>query len=123
MIRLLVDAVACYRLTRLVTADTITDPFREAVIAWAYVSDPEREEALPDRPAVITASGPDAWQQIVHIDVDPPKLATLVTCRWCSGIWVALGIVFIARRFRGWPAFADALACSAAAALLAGLEE
>lgn len=120
--RLVVDALAVYRLTRLVTEDVLLDPFREAVIRWAYTSDPEREHDLPDRPTIIDRAGPDAWQDLAHTDHDPPRLATLVQCRWCAGVWVALGVVFVARRFRWWPAMADALACSAVAGLAARLE-
>lgn len=113
--RLLVDAAATYRLTRLVTADSIAEPLRNVVVAFAYdragrpvpeydPNDRELAEAAMDEP-------------------DHPKLAELASCRWCAGMWLAIGVVFIARRFRWWPAMADALACSAAAALVAGLEE
>lgn len=110
--RLVVDALAVYRLTRLATADVLTEDARRALVEFAY--------SIAGR----IAPEADTAEEVVARDIDePPKLAVLVTCRWCAGMWVALGVVFVARRFRWWPAMADALACSAAAALVAGLEE
>jgi hypothetical protein len=110
--RLVVDALAAYRLTRLVTADVLTEDARRTVVDVAY-SLAGRVPPEADTAEEVVAADPD----------EPPKLAVLVTCRWCAGMWVALGVVFIARRFRWWPAMADALALSATAALVAGLEE
>lgn len=111
--RLLVDAAAVYRLTRLVTADSIAEPIRDqwvrSVYAWAGRPVPDADDR--------------ELAEAVMDDPDHPKMVELATCRWCSGMWLALGVVFVARRFRWWPAMADALACSAAAALLAGFEE
>lgn len=114
---LAVDALAAYRLTRLVTADTIAEPARAVVIQAGY----ERE-----RPGVeVPEPGPGStWTEVALNDPDPPRLAELVTCRWCAGFWVAVGVV-AARRLapRAWRPLADALAFSAAAALLARLED
>lgn len=112
---LLVDAVAAYRLTRLVTADDITAPIRDGIVEWSYGRLPDVEV---DKPAI------DTWTDVAISDPDAPKLATLVTCRWCAGMWISFGVV-AARRLapRAWSPVADALVCSAAAALLAGFEE
>lgn len=118
MTRLLVDALACYRLTRLVTADEIAEPLRARWIRLAY----RIEEGFP----IDDRREPDvgeSWQDVVEQDPQPPKLATFIVCRWCTGMWISLGVILVARRYRWWPALADALACSAAAALVAGLEE
>lgn len=122
--RLAVEAGAAYRLTKLITDDGITQPLREAVIADAY----ERAHRTGEAHAISAELGaetkPDEWQQIATADEEPPKMAQLITCRWCTGVWVGLGIVLVARRFRrAWPALADALALAAAAALIAGLEK
>lgn len=114
IVRLIVDAVAVYRLARLVTADDLTEDLRDALVLAAY-----RWRGL-DLPNGYTDQTP---AERAMQDPAAPKLATLITCRWCAGMWLALGVVFVARRFRWWPAMADALACSAAAALLARLEE
>lgn len=58
---LVVYALAVARVTGLITLDTITEPARDALIGW-----------LDDRPH--TAGS---------------LVATLITCPWCSGIWVA----------------------------------
>jgi hypothetical protein len=114
-LELLVDAVAAYRLTRLVTADDITAPIRDAIVEWSY-------DRLPD--VEVERSGGETWSDVAIADPDAPKLATLITCRWCTGVWVGAGVV-AARRLtpRAWQPLAEALSLAAAAALVAALEE
>lgn len=116
---LAVDGLAVYRVTRLVTADTITEPVRWRIIEAAYEA---AGRAATWRDATINHGG--TWDDVAHEDPNPPKLAVLVTCRWCTGYWVAL-LAVAARRFapRAWEPIARASALSAVAALLAGLEE
>lgn len=117
MIPLILDALAAHRLTRLVTADVITAPVRDRIIEWAYGRDGAPSEVLDDAEAY-------GWTEAALNDDDPPKLATLVTCRWCTGAWVAAAVV--AARYlapRAWHPVATALAVSSAAALIAGLED
>ena len=121
MTPLLLDAAAVYRLTRLATADTLTQPLRERVIERAYQRDDlRRVKPLWD--------GSEGWQTTVDEDrVNGnvvPWAADLVTCRWCASVWLAL-LAVAARRLapRLWDPLARALAFSAAAALLAGLED
>ena len=111
---LLIDAFAGYRLTKLVTSDVITAGIRDRFIAHAYA-----RARRPDIPA----EG-ETWTDQAMEDADAPKQATLFTCRWCAGMWIAFGVV-AARRVapRLWEPMADALAISAAAALLANLED
>jgi hypothetical protein len=107
---LVVDALATYRLVRLATADMISEPVRMAVVRSTGADVPEEE--------------PPATAQEVVEDMDvPPKLATLVTCRWCAGVWIAAGVT-AARHLapRTWDVAARGLALSAAAVLLARLE-
>lgn len=115
MLALAVDALAAYRLTRLVTADSLTQQPRDAIIAAAYAAAGRAEELAP-------SAETQGWQGVAEADPHVPKLAELVTCRWCAGMWVALGIMVV-RRFRWWPPLAGALTMSAAAALLAQLED
>ena len=110
---LLVDALAGYRLTKLVTSDVITAGIRDRFIAHAYA-----RSGRPDEPV-----GETWTDQAMHDEV-APKPATLFTCRWCAGMWIAFGVVAARRAApRVWEPVADALAISAAAALLAGLED
>src|SRR3954468_9161690 len=74
-----VDVLATYRLTRLVTADVISEPARQAVLRRVGARAPEGADA------------PNA-QAIVESLAEPPRLATLVTCRWCAGMWIAGGV-------------------------------
>lgn len=125
---LFVDALATYRLTRLVTEDTLTLELRERAIAWAYGATvvggtSDRTVNLLnmiERDDLVPLDAPDYWQQVMEHDSDPPKVATLVTCPWCTGMWVAFGVV-AARRFvpRAWSPLAKALALSAVAGLIA----
>lgn len=118
---MLFDALATYRLTRLATADVITQPLRDRIIEWSYERAGRRDEA-------VRASGPmrheGDWQDAVLLDDDPPKLATLVTCRWCAGIWIAAFVVLASRVApRAWRPARDLLVFSAAAALIARIED
>jgi hypothetical protein len=108
---LLVDGLATYRLVRLATADVISEPVRMALLR---------------KVGVTPANGADdpTAQEVVDSLKDPPRLATLVTCRWCAGIWIAAG-VSAARMVapRAWRPVARGLALSAGAVLLAGFED
>ena len=109
---LAVDALATYRLTRLVTADIISEPFRRSIVGrllgWG-----EEEMA---------AVHPTSLEAVEELE-DPPKLARLLTCRWCAGVWVAGGVV-AARTVapRAWDPVARGLALSTGAALIARAE-
>jgi hypothetical protein len=105
---LLVDGLATYRLTRLATADIISEPARLAVL---------RRLRGDTGPEDVTAV------ELVESLDDPPPLATLITCRWCAGVWIAAGVA--AARLMApkvWDPAARALALAASAALLARLE-
>lgn len=79
---LVVDALAAYRLTRLVTTDAITEPLREA------------------------------------IDARSDFMGELTSCSWCSGVWVAAGVVLARRYVPAWGPVAEMLALAAVAGLL-----
>ena len=108
---LLVDALATYRLTRLVTADVVSEPVRMAVLRRTGAEPAPGEE------------DPTA-QEIVESMKDPPRAATLITCRWCAGMWIA-ACVTVARSVapRAWGPVARGLALSATAALLSRFED
>jgi hypothetical protein len=108
---LVLDLLATYRLTRLATADVISEPARMAVLRRVGAEPPPGEE------------DPTA-QEVVDSLQDPPRLATLVTCRWCAGMWIAAGVT--AARLtapRAWDVAARGLALSAGAVLLARFED
>lgn len=119
---LVVDALAAYRLTRLASADTILVGPRNQLVRWAYL-----HSDYPLSPAdrhLLDLGDANAWaEQAMGDEADAPKLASLVTCRWCTGVWVAAGVV-LARRFapHQWQPVAEGLAIASAAALVAGLE-
>jgi hypothetical protein len=109
-VELAVDVLATYRLTRLATADEISEPWRQAVLRRVGLSS-SKDPTIPA-------------EARVEAEDDPPRLATLVTCRWCAGIWIAAG-VGLARSVapQAWSPVARALALSAGAVLLARLED
>lgn len=115
----LVDALAAFRLTRLATADTILDGPRDRIVEAAYTAAGRAEASRPE------PAEPGAWADVAVADGgSAPKLATLVTCRWCAGFWCSLLVVVARRRgWRWWPPLAHALAYSAAAVLVANLED
>lgn len=90
----LVDALAVFRLTRLVLQDDITAPLREKVRHAAMRS--------VDSPGVAA------------------KLNTLISCPWCVSPYCA-AMVFCARRLmpRAWAPVAEVLAASAITGLVA----
>jgi hypothetical protein len=111
-LELVVDGLAAYRLTRLATADIISEPWRRSVV--------DRLVEGGDEPP---ADGATA-QDVVDAMTEPPRLARLITCRWCAGMWIAAGVVG-ARTLapRAWSPLATTLALSAAATLIARAEE
>lgn len=121
---LAIDALATFRLTKLVVDDQLTAELRDAIIEGAYVAAGRREQVLAGWDEDPTGT-PGAWaDEIVPNDPDPPKLAFLFTCPWCAGMYVAAGVA-VARRVapRSWGALAKVLALSASAGLLSSMAE
>lgn len=113
MVELVVDALAAYRLTKLVVDDVITEDLRELAIDVIYATEGRQ----------LDEEGCESVSEAVHQDPDPPKLAVLLTCPWCAGFWVSFGVV-MARRLapRSWSPLARALAFSSVAGLLSALD-
>lgn len=111
---LVLDFLATYRLTRLATADVISEPARHSIVTRLLGTRHARPPATPEQTA----------QELIDSIDDPPKLARLITCRWCAGMWIAGGVV-LARAVapKAWDPIAKGLAFSAGAALLAGFED
>lgn len=83
-------ALAAYRLTRIVTLDGFTEPWREAIFdrwppdpdraGWRYV---KQHRALAKR-AVGAARPPVHW------------IGQLIECPWCIGWWISGAVVLAA---------------------------
>lgn len=99
---LAVVALAAYRLTRVVVEDTITASFRAWVWRRAYV--PAGYDARADRDTAVRRHGRAGWAW--------EKLFQLVTCPFCLGWWVTIGL-FVA--WFGWPSTAREVVLLAAA--------
>ena len=92
---LVIDALAVWRITRLVTEDGITAPLRGRLLAWALEPG---ADARPRR----------------------PKLAELIECPHCVSIYAATGVLVARRRVpRLWDPLARLLAFSALSGLIA----
>lgn len=110
----LVDVLAAFRLTRLVTRDTITRPARTRIIRYAYES--SGRALLGGDEAEI--------DEYPHTDQDAPKLAAFIICPWCVSTWCSIFVVCARRRFpQVWSPIATALALSSATGLLARLDD
>lgn len=119
---LILDGLAVYRLTRLVTADTLTQPWRDRIIRWSYLR--WSDTIGPDEVAE-DVMGSGSVQRMAEADEhEVPWLAQLISCRFCAGVWCA-ALVTAARwcvpTLWGPPAWGLAIAC--AAPLLARLED
>lgn len=80
-----VNLLAICRITRLITEDTITQPFRDAVARKAA------PPAMHARPAGRAAGRPArVWRY----------LDKLLNCPWCAGFWVSAALVLAF--FRCW---------------------
>lgn len=82
---LLINALAAFRLARLVVADDVPPMprvrdviLRRAMARW-------RKRHLPH--------GADRTRDLYG---DEPPVATLISCMWCSGWWVALAVSVLA---------------------------
>jgi hypothetical protein len=112
MVDLVLDGLATYRLTRLATADVISEPYRRSLVGRLMGWGAEE----------LAATTPTSLEAVEGAE-DPPKLARLITCRWCAGMWIAGGVV-AARALapRAWDPVARGLALSTGAALISRLE-
>lgn len=100
---LVLDLAACYRLTRLVVADTFPP--------IAYVRD-----RIVRKHTRITANPGGGYTE------EPGPLAELVQCPWCASVWVGAAIALAQWRIPGvWLWVSLALALSAVAGVVSQL--
>lgn len=116
---LLADALATARLTRLITTDAITRPARARLIIEAYALAGDLPTASRIDEALDSGLCTAADDEVLSAEC-PPPVAKLLTCSWCTSIYVGLGVV-LARRVapRLWNPMATALAMSEVAGILA----
>lgn len=104
---IVVDALATYRLTRLMVGDHLTEKLRTRIVIDAFT---RAGLEVPDGNTAAERVGAAERLGVPFV----PKPARLVTCPHCFGFWVACGVV-VARRVapRLWDPIAHALAFSA----------
>lgn len=117
---LILDAIAVYRLTRLITKDSLLVDWRDNTVRLAYArQDADNHDALQAQMTL-----PGDWSHYAGRDPSAPKLAALATCRWCSSMWVAAGVLAARSACpKTWDPIARLLVMAAAGALIAGLEQ
>lgn len=122
-LELVVDCAATFRLSRLVTTDSLTQLWRDRLILRSYLRAGMPAEAMEeDVPGTGTA------QVMAEADIEQgstattsglvPRLAVLLVCRWCIPVEIAAGIT--AARW-AVPAVWDPIGYGLAAATVAGL--
>lgn len=87
----IVVALAAFRATRFVTADTLTVGFQQRLYLFAWNPD---ETELVDGNQVATMRG-RAWRTYVH---------GLLSCPWCLGVWFSAAAYCWWRWFTWMPA-------------------
>lgn len=98
---LALDALAVFRITRLIVADSITASLRARLIGRSYEGQPRHMDGT--RVAVAAR----------------PKLAEFLGCAWCVSAWVAVPVVAAQALIAGvWLYVSAVLAFSAVAGLL-----
>lgn len=80
-------ALASFRLTRLVTTDELTEPFRH----WVLVRFPPRVGTIEDQ---FGRPKPGTSRLVPSIPV------AFINCAWCVSVWTSLGLL-IAAHFAG----------------------
>lgn len=102
---LLVDCLACYRLSRLVTRDTITAPARDWIEARSVIVVGERYTSIMGAPVCASPTR--------VVDRQPYAfLRDLTDCPWCVSVWLGPLVLLLPRWVR------RALALSAVAGLV-----
>lgn len=129
MLDLLIDLLAVYRLTRLVTTDVF--PPILAVRGWILRRWPDEETQFGDSEVQVIEELDQAvvgkvpvvpYKMGWWVAARPHWLGELITCPWCASVWLA-GAVALVRDFTIWRWLAFVLAASAVAGLLATWEK
>lgn len=108
------DGLAVWRLTRLVTQDAITGGLRERVR--------EAEEARRGDPCFDLITSDRRWGP--QVAQSPGPFTFLVNCTACASVWIAVGAVALRAVSPGaWRALRAPLALSGTALLLEGHAE
>lgn len=93
--------LAAYRLTRVVTTDSITERARERLYRWAWVEDDEVEAYAS---AWLRWRGDEPFPHSQGVDENPrppmPRrggfrtyVSELFQCPWCLGVWISAAVV------------------------------
>lgn len=136
-LRLLIDALACWRLTRLVVADTFPPILwaRERIVArftrvvpiyeqrWKPLPVLDLDPSDQGHPLLLEPQTSEMEMVVIGHQDKPGALAELVECPHCSSVWLGFGIVAAESLFPGvWGIAALALALSAVAGYIVGAE-
>lgn len=119
----IIDALAVFRLARLLVADTITAPMR----AWAFRRWPGDETVfLPSEVEIRDGAHwiVDTGRQLVAINEDefiavrPSWLGRWLECVWCTSVWLAPAVIAARVWLPGWQWIGLGLAYAAVAGVV-----
>lgn len=122
---LVLDALAVYRLTRLVVTDTFgpVASIRERLLARWPGEDTDFTEVTQGEGGPVSSSGIEVFEADGKWwPVHPHWLGGLISCYWCAGFWVAVGVVAADLAWEWWVYPAAALAVSTVVGLLSRLD-
>ncbi len=111
-VALILNMLAAFRITRLLVDDAF--PFgvpRGRLVDWANKRWLDLDEG--DR------KWTDRQRRQFHAYDGQAPLALFVTCPWCMGVWVSVGVALLASTGAWWPWVAVPLALSAAVGIIA----
>lgn len=91
---MVVVILATYRLTRIITTDTITERWRDRLYHWSWVEPDEPDAyaraAATQADGVVAAQG--AGQPLPRAGGWRTYLNELFNCPWCMGWWIAYAV-------------------------------
>lgn len=97
---LIVDVLAAWRVTRLITTDTF--PPVKTVRDWLLRRWPSPDAEYPVHEVIEDDDGPRLSTGVPVMPVDGRWLAVtphwfgdLITCPWCAGMWVSLAVIAV----------------------------
>lgn len=94
MLTFLVVSLAAFRITRIITLDTITEGPREWLLL-RFPPDPEHARLHPKK-FTINGKATTAWMPDGRVpDRKVSKFGVLLSCPWCVGFWVSGALVAV----------------------------
>jgi hypothetical protein len=130
---LLVDLLACYRLTRLITKDSLLQEVRwwilqrwpsgdteypDNIVASTFQADGTVDTTLPNGLPVFKSAKTDEDGDPIWLPFKTYKITELIECPYCASVWLAFGVLALRVWWDWWQYPAIALALAGGVALI-----